>query len=560
MTKPYLAVLGLCAAALIPSAAAQSVSIQVDAGKRTGPLRPVWSFFGHDEPNYTYMKDGRKLLSEISAFSSVPVYVRVHSLLVTGDGKAALKWGSTNAYTEDASGKPVYDWTITDRIFDTYMERKMKPLVQIGFMPEALSSHPQPYGHHWKPGDNYNDIYTGWAYPPKDYGKWAELVYQWVQHCVQKYGKAEVESWLWEVWNEPNIGYWKGTPEEYHKLYDYSADAVKRALPTARIGGPDSTGPANNNAGTFLRSFLNHVTQGKNYVTGQTGSPLDFVSFHAKGSPKFVEGNVVMGIENQLRDLAKGFEIISSVPQVKGLPIIIGESDPEGCAACSSRVYPQNAYRNGLMYASYTAAVMPRHLDLAAKYGVNLLGAVTWAFEFEDQPYFDGFRDLATNGIDKPVLSVHRMLGMMTGDRVAVDNPAEASLDSMLAAGVKEKPDVHSTAAIDAHSASVLVSNYHDSAKAGPPSPIDLTISGLPRGRILLQHYRVDGEHSNSYELWKKLGSPAQPTAEQYAQLESAGQLQLLESPRWITSQDGRAHVSFLLPRHGVSLILLTWQ
>ena len=98
--------------------------------------------------------------------------MRVHSLLVTGDGKAALKWGSTNAYTEDANGKPVYDWTITDRIFDTYMERKMKPLVQIGFMPQALSSHPEPYRHHWKPGDNYNDIYTGWAYPPKDYDKW----------------------------------------------------------------------------------------------------------------------------------------------------------------------------------------------------------------------------------------------------------------------------------------------------------------------------------------------------------------------------------------------------
>ena len=179
--------------------AQNAATIRVDAAAPAGPLKPIWGFFGHDEPNYTYMKDGRKLLSEISALSSVPVYVRVHSLLVTGDGVAALKWGSTNAYTEDASGKPVYDWTITDRIFDTYMERKMKPLVQIGFMPQALSSHPEPYGHHWKPGDNYNDIYTGWAYPPKDYDKWAELVYQWVRHCVQKYGKAEVESWLWEV-------------------------------------------------------------------------------------------------------------------------------------------------------------------------------------------------------------------------------------------------------------------------------------------------------------------------------------------------------------------------
>jgi xylan 1,4-beta-xylosidase len=426
-------------------------------------------------------------------------------------------------------------------------------------MPQALSSHPEPYRHHWTPGAAYNDIFLGWAYPPKDYAKWSELVYQWVRHCVQKYGAQEVESWLWEVWNEPNIGYWKATPEEYHKLYDYSADAVKRALPAARIGGADSTGPASSSAATFLRNFLDHVVHGKNYVTGQTGTPLDFISFHAKGSPKFIEGNVVMGIENQLRDLAKGFEIIASVPELKDRPIIIGESDPEGCAACSSRFYPQNAYRNGVMYSSYTAAVMPRHLDLAKKYGVNLLGAVTWAFEFEDQPYFDGFRDLATNGIDKPVLNVFRMLGMMNGNRVAVQNPAAASLDSMLAGGVKDKADVNVLASIDAHSACVLISNYHDSAKPGPAASIDLAISGLPRGPIQAQHFRVDDEHSNSYEVWKTLGSPQQPTPEQYAALEAAGQLQLLDSPRWVKPDNGSVRLPFALPLHGASLVRLTW-
>jgi xylan 1,4-beta-xylosidase len=551
--------IGLLLLAATSGLAQSALAIHVDAAAPAGPLKPIWGFFGHDEPNYTYMKDGRKLLSEISALSSVPVYVRVHSLLVTGDGEAALKWGSTNAYTEDANGKPIYDWTITDRIFDTYMERKMKPLVQIGFMPQALSSHPEPYRHHWKPGDNYNDIYTGWAYPPKDYAKWAELVYQWVRHCVRKYGRPEVESWLWEVWNEPNIGYWKGTPEQYLELYDYSADAVKRALPSARVGGADSTSPANDNAAAFLRGFLDHVVHGRNYVTGKTGAPLDFISFHAKGAPKFVEGHVVMGIENQLRDLARGFEIIAAVPELKGRPIIIGESDPEGCAACSSRVYPQYAYRNGVMYASYTAAIMPRHLDLAAKYGVNLLGAVTWAFEFEDQPYFDGFRDLATNGIDKPVLSVFRMLGMMTGNRVAVESAGAASLDRMLASGVKEKSDVHAMASVDAHSASVLISNYHDSDRPGQPSLVDLTISGLPQTRMLVQHFRVDDDHSNSYETWKKMGSPQQPTPEQYAQLEAAGNLHLLESPRWETAGDGRIHMAFPLPLHGVSLIRLAW-
>jgi beta-xylosidase len=88
-----------------------------------------------------------------------------------------------------------------------------------------------------------SDIFTGWAYPPKDYARFAELVHQWVRHSIERYGRDQVETWLWEVWNEPNIGYWKGTPEEYHKLYDYSVDAVKRALPSARVGGPHSTGP-----------------------------------------------------------------------------------------------------------------------------------------------------------------------------------------------------------------------------------------------------------------------------------------------------------------------------
>ena len=536
------------------------VTIRVNAGASSGPLKPIWSFFGNDEPNYAYMKDGRKLLSELSALSSVPVYVRVHSLLVSGDGEPALKWGSTNAYTENAAGKPIYNWTITDRIFDTYIERKMKPLVEIAFMPEALSSHPEPYRHHWKPGDNYNDIYTGWAYPPKDYGKWAELVYQWVTHCVQKYGRAEVESWLWEVWNEPNIGYWKGTPEEYHKLYDYSADAVKRALPSARIGGADSTGPSSDTAAAFLRGFLDHVVHGRNYVTGKTGSPLDFISFHAKGAPKFVDGNVVMGIDHQLRDLAKGFEIIAAMPELKDRPIVIGESDPEGCAACSSRFYPQNAYRNGLMYASYTAAVMPRHLDLAAKYGVNLLGAVTWAFEFENQPYFDGFRDLATNGIDKPVLNVFRMLGMMTGNRVSVESEGAASLDSMLASGVKKNPDVHALASVDTRSAAVLISNYHDSDRPGPASPVDLTISGLPAGRILVEHFRVDDHHSNSFEAWKEMGAPPLPSPEEYARLEASAQLHQIDSPHWEATPDGRIHMTFPLPLHGVSLIRFAWR
>ncbi len=114
-------------------------TITVNLNEVTGEMNPVWAWIGHDEPNYTYMKDGKKLLSGLAALSPVPVYVRVHNLLTTGDGTPALKWGSTNAYTEDANGNPVYNWRIVDSIFDTYIKRGIKPYAQIGFMPEALS-------------------------------------------------------------------------------------------------------------------------------------------------------------------------------------------------------------------------------------------------------------------------------------------------------------------------------------------------------------------------------------------------------------------------------------
>src|SRR6478735_2083539 len=132
-------------------ALAQPPVIKVDMKQEVAPMVPVWAWFGYDEPNFTYMKDGKKLLSEIADLSPVPVYVRTHGLLVSGDGSAALKWGSTNAYTEDANGNPVYNWNIVDSIFDAYVSRGMKPLAQIGFMPQALSTQPEPYRHFWKP-------------------------------------------------------------------------------------------------------------------------------------------------------------------------------------------------------------------------------------------------------------------------------------------------------------------------------------------------------------------------------------------------------------------------
>ena len=537
---------------------AQSVQIRVFAGQSEGSLPPIWNYFGYDEPNYTYAPNGQKLLRELASLSSEPVYIRTHNLLTSGDGSASLKWGSTNVYTEDANGNIVYDWAILDRIFDTFHAAGVKPLVEIGFMPKALSTHPDPYRHNFPQGS----IYTGWAYPPKDYQRWSELVFQFVHHLRTRYGDAEVKTWLWEVWNEPDIDYWKGTAEEFFKLYDISVDAVLRALPEARIGGPDSTGPAYPKAAEFLRAFLEHCAHQKNYATGKIGARLDFISFHPKGSPKWMGDNVQMGIARQLASIEEGFKIVSSFKEWRSTPIILGESDPEGCAACSARNNPQNSYRNGPLYATYEAETFYHTLALTRLNHANLPGAVTWAFEFEDQPYFEGFRTLATNGADKPVLNAFRMFGLLAPHRLKLTSSSALSTEDVVRDGVRGHAEINAIATRRDHDVEILVWNYHDDDLPAPSSSIDLTINGLPStvSHGLLEHFRIDSDHSNSFAAWNRMGSPQPPSPQQSEQLQAAGQLQLLDSPAWIPIDNGIAHLSFTLPRQSVSIVRIQWQ
>ncbi len=550
---PILLASLLLATASLVGAETIPVRIKIDAAQPSGPLVPIWRFFGADEPNYATMPHGRELLGELGALKKDEVFFRTHSLLVTGDGQPALKWGSTNAYTEDAAGNPIYDWTIVDQIFDAYRSNGVRPYVQIGFMPQALSSKPEPYRHHWTPGAKYDEVFTGVAYPPKDYAKWEELVYQWAKHCGQKYGASEVLHWYWETWNEPNIGYWKGTREQFFKLHDHAIRAVRRAIPQAKVGGPDLAG---GKGGDYLEAFLNHCLHGSNLASGEKGTPLDFISFHAKGSPKQVDGHVRMGIVNQLRDIDGAFGVIAKFPELKATPIVIGESDPEGCAACQG---PNLAYRNGTMYSSYTAAIFPRKLDLAAKHGVNLEGALTWAFEFEGQPYFAGFRSLATNGIDKPVLNVFRMFSRMSGQRLRVHSDAAVTLDELLKTGVRQKPDISALAARTDKRITILAWHYHDDDLPGPDAAITLELSGSPSGQPKVTRTLIDQTHANSFTAWQNMGSPQSPTPEQIQLLETASQLTEVTAPPTNLTTAGPREITFPLARQGVTLVELEW-
>jgi xylan 1,4-beta-xylosidase len=333
-TVRLLATLLLCSAAL----AQEKVTVRVNAAATLGAFRPVWAWFGFDQPNDTYTPEGRKLLGELAALGTAPVYIGAHNLLNSGHGASAPQWGSTNVYTKAPAGYPIYNWTIGDRIIDGWRHAHLQALMGIGYMPEALSSHPQPYRRDGPAGP----LPAGWAYPPKDYQAWSELVYRWVRHEVERYGPDEVQPWYWEVWNQPDTGRWQGTAEEFYKLYDYTAGAVKRALPAARVGGPASDGPK------FLRAFLEHCVRGANAATGKTGAPLDFISFHAKA------------------DLAADLDVVESIPELRHKPVLIDQ------ACCS-------------------VAALAQTMELARAHHINLAGVVTWNV---DTPRLNAFRML----------------------------------------------------------------------------------------------------------------------------------------------------------------------
>jgi xylan 1,4-beta-xylosidase len=526
------------------------VSIQVDATQRGKSLKHVWQYYGYDECNYTTTPNCKALMRTVAQINPEPVYLRQHFLLNSGDGIASPKWSSTNVYTEDSSGEPVYDWRIMDGIMDAVTASGCRPLVEIGLMPKDLSVRPDHYRPLKPFGPNEG---IGVFFPPKDYDKWAELIRQWARHTKARYKNAE-ETWLWELWNEPDIFYFQGTYEDYEKLFEYTEQALHEVMPAAVFGGPHVAG-----VGRFMRRFLTHCAGEKNSLTGKTGTRLDYIGFHAKGGTAFKDGHVQMSMRGQLQKHQKGFAMVASFPEFRNTPIIIGEADPDGAAAMPASQSPQRGYRNVPAYGAYVAAMMKYSLDLAEAENVNLKGVLTWAFMFDGMPWFEGYRTLATNGIHKPVLNAFKMLGQMKGNVLPLTTDGAVGLDEILKASVRARPDINGMAVADGQSVKILIWNYHDFLVPAESALIQLKVKLPPDfgSKANLIHYRIDETHSNAYTKWLELGSTQNPSPQMLAKLKAAMKLEMLEPAKLIDITNNEATLKFELPRFGLSLIIL---
>jgi xylan 1,4-beta-xylosidase len=532
-----------------PARALTSVSVSVDATAAGAPLERVWPFFGYDEVNYTTEPEGKALLDTLAAANTAPVYIRNHFLFNTGDGLPALKWGSTNVYTEDANGNSIYSWAMTDGIMDTITGAGAFPFVEIGFMPQALSTRPNPYR-------NISTIAlnSGCFYPPADYTKWAGLVRAWAVHANERYPNVEAK-WLWELWNEPDGGYWRGTVADYAKLFDYTESALHEVMPNAALGGPAAVYPG----GDFLPQFLQHCATGTNAVTGATGTRLDLVTFHAKGGTAFIDDHVQLDLGNQLRLHRAGFEAVAAFPQFKQTPIYITEADPDGCAACPASDMPDYAYRTSTAYGAYELAMMKHSLDLGAQVGIKLGGVLTWAFTFPGTPYFAGYRALATNGINLPVLSAFKLLGRLAGTRMPLTSSGAITLGDLQTNGVRGQPQIDGMATLNGDAVQILVWNYHDDLVTVAATPVHLSVKAPASfgSRVRVSHLRVDENHGDAYTIWVSQGMPSSPSADEVAALRQAMDPSPLVPDRILAAVGGSIGLDFDLPRFGVSLVTL---
>jgi xylan 1,4-beta-xylosidase len=547
------------------------VEVVVDAASVRGELSRPWRSIGFDEINWTYTPSGRELLAALGQLGDGPYLVRSHYMFCSGSGFGLPHWGAGNVYHERADGSWFADFRILDRVYDAVVEAGHRPLVELGFTPRALVP-PEAAGRFaFEPGSptQYSAYEAGlWSYPPRSLQRWAELVQATVEHCAGRYGQARVAEWVFECWNEPDIGYWRGTPDEYCELYEATARAVKAGSAQASVGGPATTGdvvpdgPVAARGPAFLESFLEHCIA--------RNAPLDFVSFHTKGSffrpvrTYLPHGAPAPARQSpstpkMLREIDRGLRLVGERPALGDLPCLIDECDPSVPAHYGRYDNPNFDFRNTEYYPVFQCNLMKKLIDLEALAGRVIGAATAWAFYVEAERCFEGTRSLATyGGLAKPVLNAYRMLARLGRWRLAASSGAASTVASLLEQpSAPEEVDVLAARAEDGR-CDILVWRHRDDQHDAPRDErsVRLHVRGLDDGRaVAVRQWRIDHRHSNSYRRWQELGSPDYPDQDQLDELRAVSGLERFGPERAVVPEDGAAVLELSLPLPAVSLV-----
>lgn len=525
--------------------------INVNAKKVTDTIAPIWNGIG-GASGLALTPQGERLLKRISNSSPYPFYKRIWGITSTGTAvpfTAEADWGSTNVYQVDKNGNAFYDFTLFDQILDATLKGNFIPVMHLGLMPDSLSSAPDSIPH---TGDHLT------KYPPKDYDRWYDLVNSIVKHCVERYGKNKVVKWKWELWNEPDISnYWMGTEEEFHKMYDYTAAAVKAALPEGEVGGNSVTQDIGRGTPKLIR-FVEHCMNGRNYKDGSIGAPLDFISFHLKatdfaitklgnftseklasGTPKFSPS-----LEFIKKTASTNLSKIAAIEGTAGKPVYITEGDIDIGLNITTTENPGVGYRNTAYHAVFQCAFAKEMIDLADKYPGNPIKCIVFDGLFNPGfRIFEGQRTLFTaEEIEKPVFNAYRLLGKLGTHRVEMKR--------------SENNNINGIATRNASGIQVMIYNYNENVDDKETKKVQLSVELPSPGLYKVTHYRIDDHHSNAYTIWRSMGSPFNPSATQIKKIKDRQGLELLEQPQVIKASNGKVMLHVEMPHHSVSLLV----
>ena len=451
-----------------PAAAAETIAVDAQAPAHDFPH--FWErMFGSGRAILSLRDSYRRDLRTVKQATGFE-YVRFHGIF---DDEAGV-------YGGDSSGKPIYNFSYVDQIYDGLLDNGVRPFVELSFMPDKLAAKPSLFPFWYKPDVS----------PPRDYDRWGEMIEAFTRHLVARYGADEVAQWYFEVWNEPNIAFWAGDPKEstYYQLYDATVRAIKRVSPRFRVGGPSTAQAA------WVDRFIQHCVQ--------ANVPVDFVSTHVYGND--TAQNVLGTDEKTPRDqmvyraVRKVHDQIKASPR-PDLPLIFSEYN-------ASYMNEQNVTDSAFMgpWLAHNVAQCDGLTDMMSYW--------TFSDVFEEggvvkQPFYGGFGLIAAGSIPKASFNAFRMLHELGNQRLAVDS------DEALA-----------TRTSDGRLA-VAVWNYAPPGASGTPKQIILDLRGLTRNQRHVRIEILDRDHGSSLAAWEAMGRPDFPSREQQRQLRAAAQM-----------------------------------
>ncbi len=519
--RPLLSfVLGFSAILSAQPLAAQSPqvpsrAIYVNLKESAGPVDRFFDLsVGSDYPGTLIREDSQAQL-KTTADELGFRYIRFHAIFHDVLGTVRV-----------VDGKTVYNWTKIDQLYDDLLARHIRPFVELGFTPKELAT-----------SDNSIFYWHGNTSHPKP-DAWRNLIDAYIRHIEKRYGKNEVRTWFFEVWNEPNLsGFWEGADQKaYFELYDLTAKTIKSIDPALRIGGPSTAGAA------WVPEFLAHVKQ--------SGAAVDFVTTHTYGvDGGFLDENgagdtkLSANPDAILGDVRRVRKEISASPYPT-LPLYFTE--------WSTSYTPRDSVHDSYISAPYILTKLKGSQGL-------LQGMSYWTYTdlFEEPgpptaPFEGGFGLLNPQGIRKPAFFAYKYLHALQGDSLKTSDP-----QAMLAT-----KDGNLTAVLwDFEQPVQKVSNRSFYTKLIPnhaAAPVQLQITHLaPNAAYRVQIHRVGYRANDAYSAYIEMGSPKQLSAAQIAHLNELT-LDLPETDKVMRSgPDGAVELTVPMNSNDVALIKL---